>query len=452
VIDRRLRASVLLGEARALGLGLADLIAAARTDADDRAASGPTVSGYLATIAPTFTAGTAATYRPYWRLAVARLGDRRLADVAVADLQTVVADAVARARRRRPDSDGRASQESCVAALRALFSRAVADGLMRANPAAGLTKPRRTRSRRRALDDAELAELIDAVRTTSNDPDLDLLLVRFHLESGARRGGALNLRCEDLDARRATVWLREKGASEREQPVSPTLITLLECHPSSRGGSGPDSGVFRTACGTPITRRRYDIIFDRARACLTWSDRIPVSAHVLRHTAITAIGRLAGYPAAQAFAGHSPPSVTGLYLQASPAEVATAVAAMTGEAHPSRATIAGAAPPPADLRATGNDNDDARSIGHREDRVDPAGHHYRSTLSGSPRSNGVGTPGVRTEDRTGSHRLERLGFSPVYDYSASKVDWMATGQGCSNDPGTAWAKRLPVAGAVIASW
>jgi hypothetical protein len=28
---------------------------------------------------------------------------------------------------------------------------------------------------------------VDAVRTTSHDPDLDLLLVRFHLESGARR-------------------------------------------------------------------------------------------------------------------------------------------------------------------------------------------------------------------------------------------------------------------------
>jgi hypothetical protein len=35
---------------------------------------------------------------------------------------------------------------------------------VRVNPAAGLIKPRRTRSRRRALDDAELAELIDAVR------------------------------------------------------------------------------------------------------------------------------------------------------------------------------------------------------------------------------------------------------------------------------------------------
>jgi hypothetical protein len=36
------------------------------------------------------------------------------------------------------------------------------------------------------------------VRTTSHDPDLDLLIIRFHL-AGARREGALNLRLRDLD-------------------------------------------------------------------------------------------------------------------------------------------------------------------------------------------------------------------------------------------------------------
>jgi integrase len=328
--DRRLRARVLLGEAHALGLGLADLIAA-DTAPEARL---PTVAGYIETIAATFTPGTTRTYRPYWRLAAVRLGDRRLDDIAVADLQAVVDDAVSRARRRRPDSTARASQESCVTALRALFARAVAAGLVSANPALALTKPRRARSRRRALDDDELAELIAAVRTTSNDPDLDLLLVRFHLESGARREGALNLRRRDLDLRRATVWLREKGGGEREQPVSPSLTALLERHATTRGATTLNDAAFRTARGAPLSQRRYSTIFDRARPCLDWAHRTPVSAHVLRHTAITAVGRLAGYPVAQAFAGHSPPSVTGLYLQASPAEVAAAVATLTGEAHP----------------------------------------------------------------------------------------------------------------------
>jgi hypothetical protein len=54
--------------------------------------------------------------------------------------------------------------------------------IVTANPAAALVKPRRVRPRRRALDEVELAELIDAVRATSADPALDLLVVQFHLD------------------------------------------------------------------------------------------------------------------------------------------------------------------------------------------------------------------------------------------------------------------------------
>jgi len=214
-----------------------------------------------------------------------------------------------------------------------MCARAVAAGHLVTNPAAGLTRPRRSASRRRALDDTEIGELVDAVRTTSNDPDLDLLLVRFHLETGARRQGALNLELRDLDVRRATVWLREKNDHQREQPVSPSLVALLGRHARSRD-AGADGPVFRTLRGRPIGGRRYDLLFARARTCLAWDPRTPVSAHVLRHTAITKVGRLAGYPVAQAFAGHVAPTVTGRYLHATLAEVAAAVASLTAEAHP----------------------------------------------------------------------------------------------------------------------
>ena len=325
------RARVVLAEAAALGVDLADLVAAA----EPPIARVPTVAAFIDAMTPTFTERTAATYRPYWRLAIDHLGCRRVDDISPLDLGAVVAEAVERAKRNRPTSTGRASQETCIAALRALFARAAACGLTTGNPAAVLNKPRRARSRRRALDDQELAELITAVRTSSRDPHLDLLVLRFHLETGARREGALNLRRGDLDAARATVWLREKGDCEREQPVSPSLVSLLADHVGARSPSErDDEAVFRTAHGAPMSTRRYDTIFHRARMCIDWSHRTPISAHVLRHTAITAIGRIGGYPVAQAFAGHTPATVTGRYLHATLAEVADAVATMTGEAHP----------------------------------------------------------------------------------------------------------------------
>jgi len=154
-----------------------------------------------------------------------------------------VVDAVERARHNRPGSDGRSARESCIGALRALFARAERADLVTRNPAAQLEKPRRLPNRRRALDDGELREVIDAVRTTSQDPDLDLLLVRFHLESGARREGALNLRLRDLDKPRSTVWLREKFGIEREQPVSPSLLQALENIPRIGGGHGRRPGL-----------------------------------------------------------------------------------------------------------------------------------------------------------------------------------------------------------------
>ncbi|MGH9156345.1 MAG: tyrosine-type recombinase/integrase [Acidimicrobiales bacterium] len=328
-MNRELRARVLLEEARALGLDVGDLLAAATGEPKP-----VTVTAWIDEIGPTFGPSTAATYRSYWRLAAALLGDRYLAELTTTDLAAVLDAAAERARTHRPDSTGRASRETCIAARRALYARAFDAGHVTTNPAAALRKPLRPAGRRRALDDGELTDLADAIRATSTDPNLDLLLVRFHLETGARRQGALNLRRSDIDTTRATVWLREKNDAEREQPASPSLVACAVAHASERGGNDAGDAVFRNRRGELITERRYDRLFARARDCLGWDARIPVSAHVLRHTAVTRIGRIAGYPVAQAFAGHAPPSVTGRYLHASPADVATAVAALTGEDHP----------------------------------------------------------------------------------------------------------------------
>lgn len=148
-------------------------------------------------------------------------------------------------------------------------TRAADAGHLTTNPAAALSKPTRTRSRRRALDDRELTGLANAVRATSTDPDLDLLLLRFHLETGSRRQGAPNLRVRDIDSDRARVWLREKNDTEREQPASPAIVSLLLAHAAERGGDRADEAVFRNRRAEPISGRRYDRLFARAVAVLT---------------------------------------------------------------------------------------------------------------------------------------------------------------------------------------
>lgn len=223
--------------------------------------------------------------------------------------------------------------------MRAVFTRAHKSGLIAANPALLVGKPRRLPSRRGALNQAELAEMWDAVTATTCDPDLDLLLVRFHLESGARRQGAINLTIGGIDPDRQTVWLREKFGAEREQPISATLLAAVVDLAASRGSTEPNDAAFRTlrrrdGVHLALSDRTYDRIFTRAQDKVSWAQRTPMTAHVLRHTAIRAVERLYGRAVAQAFAGHRPETDTDSYAKADIHEVATAVAALTGEPHP----------------------------------------------------------------------------------------------------------------------
>jgi integrase len=338
VTDKTLRARVVLGELEAMGLTLDDLLAAAGRDVLAQAA-GPTVAEYLPTVASAYLPRTQRTYNSYWSLTVQLLGDVALERVTVEDLMGVAEEAARRARVRRPGSDGRASRESCVAAMRAIFARALKAGLVSSNPALLVDKPRRLSNRRRALSPAELDELWEAVTATTRDPDLDLLLLRFHLESGARRMGAINLRVRDLDGDRQTIWLREKFGAEREQPVSRSLLDAISQLAAARGANRLDDPVFRVLHGrhgqcSVVSDRTYDRIFTRAQQRVRWAQRTPLTAHVLRHTAITSVERIAGFAVAQAFAGHTPGSVTGTYTKADVSEVAAAVVILTGEPHP----------------------------------------------------------------------------------------------------------------------
>jgi len=122
-MNRELRARLLVEEARALGLAVDDLVAAATGGAKPI-----TVAGWIDEIEPAFSPSTAATYGPYWRLAAHLLGDRYIAELTTTDLAGVVDAAAERARAHRPESTGRASRETWIAALRSLCARAVDAG------------------------------------------------------------------------------------------------------------------------------------------------------------------------------------------------------------------------------------------------------------------------------------------------------------------------------------
>jgi integrase/recombinase XerC len=306
-------------------------------------ADGPTVAEYVTRIEGRFKETTRATYATHWRLLVELRGGCRLGELDSDDLAELVAEAGRRARIRRPSCTGRSAEENCVAAFRALYLKAVKARVVSFNPAGELDKPRRLENRRRALTASELSEVWETVTLVSRDPELDFLLVRFHVETGARRIGALGLRLKDLDFSRQTIWLTEKFDKPREQPVSASLLQALVAHAEGRGAKRPEDPVFRyrlvdpeTGAGRPLTRRHYNTLFERLQAAIGWAQRMGLCAHVLRHTAGTAVERIAGFAVASAFLGHSQNGrgPTSIYTKASIHEVAAAIAKLTGEPHP----------------------------------------------------------------------------------------------------------------------
>ncbi|WP_433722465.1 hypothetical protein ACQP0C_21610 [Nocardia sp. CA-129566] len=116
-----------------------------------------------------------------------------------------------------------------IDALRRVYKHAEDNRIIdpRDNPAARLTKPRRTRSNRRALPEDLLTEINRVAATTGNDPQLDTLLLRLHTETACRRGGALALRPQDLDPVQSVILLREKAHLTGEPHPLATTVTRV---------------------------------------------------------------------------------------------------------------------------------------------------------------------------------------------------------------------------------
>lgn len=91
-----------------------------------------------------------------------------------------------------------------------------------------MAKPRWPASTRSAVPGTRLSEINQVAATTGNDPALDTLILRLHIETACRRGGALALRPVDLDPDQCLILMREKGNTIRWQPVSPTLVAHLQ--------------------------------------------------------------------------------------------------------------------------------------------------------------------------------------------------------------------------------
>lgn len=297
----------------------------------------PTFAEYIPVVQAAVGPGTRRVYGTYWNRLRKRWGQRPIDEPTPSQIKQLCEDVRAGVVVRRNARGGHKAAEHLIAALRCLYRHAIADGLVEENPALKVPKPRKLPSTRRAVPDNRLAEINQVAGSTGNDSELDTLILRLHTETACRRGGALALRPRDLDPDQCMILLREKGDTVRWQPVSPTLMGHLRRHAEQRPAP-PEGRLLRYRDGKPITYRRYDHLWQRIGEHLPWVAAQGISTHWLRHTTLTWVERNFSHAVARAYAGHTDSGgeagATHTYVRATVQEVATAVAALTGEPHP----------------------------------------------------------------------------------------------------------------------
>jgi len=317
-----------------MGLTPADLMSAPAAQP-----AAPTFAEYIPVIAALVSPGCRRAYGSYWNRVTEHWGSRGIDEPTPSQIRQLVQHVRENVVQRRNSRGGRSAAEHLIGALRCMYKQAEDDGIISPadNPARKVAKPRRLPSTRCAIADKRLAEINSTAAATGDDPELDTLLLRLHTETACRAGGALALRPDDLDPEQCLIRLREKGETVRWQPVSPTLMAALIRHGQERH-SPPGGQLLCYRNGRPITHRRYDYLWQRLGRHLPWVLAQQISMHWIRHTTLTWVERRFGHAIAQAYAGHtdggSDTGATSTYVRASIHEVATALAALTGEPHP----------------------------------------------------------------------------------------------------------------------
>lgn len=230
--------------------------------------------------------------------------------------------------------------------LHGLFGFAVKREWSRANPAAGVDKPRPAKltSELRYLSADEVDRLLDAVPDDERGPT-DGALYMTATMCGLRQGELIALRWREVDAEAGVIRVRrsftrgqmgtpKSKRSNRAVPMPPRVAAELAAHRERSPYASDDALVF---CH-PETGKPYDPGKMRKRytAALKSANVRRVRFHDLRHTYGTRMAS-AGVPmrALQALMGHSNIETTEIYADYAPdpnREAAWAAAAFPADA------------------------------------------------------------------------------------------------------------------------
>lgn len=219
-----------------------------------------------------------------------------------------------------------ASVKRATVAVRSLHRFRAEEGLAAVDPAAGLETPRVPAGLPKALGEAEVTSLLDAVIGDDPIARRDRALLEVLYGTGARISEVCALRLGDVDLDAGLLRLFGKGSKERVVPLGRharmALVAWLSAE--GRGSLAPErfarrddaDAVFLNARGGRLGRQGAWGVVRRYGRAVGLEDRL--SPHVLRHSCAThMLDHGADIRAVQELLGHASISTTQVYTMVS---------------------------------------------------------------------------------------------------------------------------------------
>jgi integrase/recombinase XerD len=227
-------------------------------------------------------------------------------------------------RSRRPahepeDSKRRLSPESLylqIAALRAFYKFAVAEGHLTENVAEHLSLPRRWQRLPKALSGPQIETLLRPLPDPGPEDLRDLAVLELAYASGLRLSELCHIRLEQLHLDAGFVTVIGKGNKERIVPVgeraAAAIRSYLEKGRTALAQPGSPGTVFLTRNGGEFTRTAmWARVVRRAKAA---GVGVRVTPHMLRHSFAThLLEHGADLRVIQELLGHASISTTQVY-------------------------------------------------------------------------------------------------------------------------------------------
>ncbi len=207
-----------------------------------------------------------------------------------------------------------ASPRTCqrlLSSLRSFFRYLETQGVVNANPAAGIRSPKRRNRLPNTLDADLTAKLFDFKPSNALEKR-DLAMIELLYGSGIRLSELVRIDIRDLILANGLVRVTGKGEKTRIVPLGTQSIAAIESYLATRSGVEPSTALFVTRTGKRVSPRTVQQRVKRWGQARLGSNVL--HPHLLRHSFASHVLESSGdLRAVQEMLGHADIATTQIY-------------------------------------------------------------------------------------------------------------------------------------------